>query len=596
MENRITSELDLSLLHQGVKNRDIKLLEWHEPLLTPYLQQLPLTARNFQNGDSKLKIYDRLIHKKSQFLFKSVTQSKRKWESLEEEENSLPLGAPIETYMGCQDEEKLLWQFLNDLSQGDIVIGEILNWRRNQYELKFLCMDGGQARHIKNITIQCEVVQKNEILEEGDFLKCVLTGIQGKVLLGTTDQEVLQKLDPLLSLKVTLGSIERKDFPIHYNYIENENPNSESSLVSDLNQNENDPFINPNGTSYLLERLGVDVSERLSFLDYSVFPLPNPGQCKDHLRKAQSKESAQVYVSRGVEQYKKGECQQALNFYNQALDLDNENVDALVARGALYNSRKQHMRAINDLEEAFKLDGSHKNAKQYLIQIRFEHAGILSKAAKNKDELEQSVTCLKRILELDPEHQEARSKLRILTKPSVFTETIPQIPKITDVPEYIQRKSSTEDKVSTIDLQIKELLEKKRRKAEKKAKKDKKDSKKNRKRSSRTRSRTRSPSPRRRDDHRRRNSSSSSVITIEDKDTDRDRVRHSSSTSAQNRKFESYKNRVPPGGTPLGGRPSRMLYKPPRTEDRPTIEKMDAISKKTSNIKGNLNDILKMLD
>ena len=61
--------------------------------------------------------------------------------------------------------------------------------------------------------------------------------------------------------------------------------------------------------------------------------------CKDHLRKAQSKESAQVYVSRGVEQFKKGECQQALNFYNQALDLDNENVDALVARGALYNSR-----------------------------------------------------------------------------------------------------------------------------------------------------------------------------------------------------------------------------------------------------------------
>ena len=61
--------------------------------------------------------------------------------------------------------------------------------------------------------------------------------------------------------------------------------------------------------------------------------------CKDHLRKAQSKESAQVYVSRGVEQFKKGECQQALNYYNQALDLDNENVDALVARGALYNSR-----------------------------------------------------------------------------------------------------------------------------------------------------------------------------------------------------------------------------------------------------------------
>ena len=138
--------------------------------------------------------------------------------------------------------------------------------------------------------------------------------------------------------------------------------NPDSSLVGDLCQNENNPFINPNGTSYLLERLGVDITDRLSFLDESIFPIPKEGMmstikidlfsamngtskylylehCKDHLRKAQSKESAQVYVSRGVEQFKKGECQQALNFYNQALDLDNENVDALVARGALYNSR-----------------------------------------------------------------------------------------------------------------------------------------------------------------------------------------------------------------------------------------------------------------
>ena len=137
--------------------------------------------------------------------------------------------------------------------------------------------------------------------------------------------------------------------------------NPDSSLVGDLCQNENNPFINPNGTSYLLERLGVDITDRLSFLDESIFPIPKEGtiskkntfiplwtlscnklyleHCKDHLRKAQSKESAQVYVSRGVEQFKKGECQQALNFYNQALDLDNENVDALVARGALYNSR-----------------------------------------------------------------------------------------------------------------------------------------------------------------------------------------------------------------------------------------------------------------
>ena len=71
----------------------------------------------------------------------------------------MPLGAPLECYMGCTDEQQLRWQFLKDLSEGDIIIGEIINWRRSQYELKFICMDGGQARFIKNITIFCQVVQ-----------------------------------------------------------------------------------------------------------------------------------------------------------------------------------------------------------------------------------------------------------------------------------------------------------------------------------------------------------------------------------------------------------------------------------------------------
>ena len=71
----------------------------------------------------------------------------------------MPLGAPLESYMGCTDEQQLRWQFLKDLSEGDIIIGEIINWRRSQYELKFICMDGGQARFIKNITIFCQVVQ-----------------------------------------------------------------------------------------------------------------------------------------------------------------------------------------------------------------------------------------------------------------------------------------------------------------------------------------------------------------------------------------------------------------------------------------------------
>jgi len=90
------------------------------------------------------------------------------------------------------------------------------------------------------------------------------------------------------------------------------------------------------------------------------------------------------------------------------------------------------------------------------------------------------------------------------------------------------------------------------------------------------------------------------VITIEDSDQN-SRSRRSSSSSQSRKESNIRRSAVPPpsvGGVGGGrGKPEKAIYMPPRREsDRPTIEKMDAISKKTSNIKGNLNDILKMLD
>ena len=64
-----------------------------------------------------------------------------------------------------------------------------------------------------------------------------------------------------------------------------------------------------------------------------------PEQCKQHLRKIQAHECALRFVSKGVEQFKKNECQNAMNYYNEALQADNECVDALVARGCLFSTR-----------------------------------------------------------------------------------------------------------------------------------------------------------------------------------------------------------------------------------------------------------------
>ena len=103
-----------------------------------------------------------------------------------------------------------------------------------------------------------------------------------------------------------------------------------------------------------------------------------------------------------------------MNYYRQALELDQTNVDALVARGALYNSRQQYPLACKDLEEAYRLDPGHKNAKNYLIQILFDQASYMMRCSKSKDELDRACSCLERVLTLDSGHVEARKKLEIL--------------------------------------------------------------------------------------------------------------------------------------------------------------------------------------
>ena len=57
------------------------------------------------------------------------------------------------------------------------------------------------------------------MLEEGDHVRCVATGVQGDTVLATTDQTELTRIDPLLSLKTQLGSIEKREFPKYYTYV-----------------------------------------------------------------------------------------------------------------------------------------------------------------------------------------------------------------------------------------------------------------------------------------------------------------------------------------------------------------------------------------
>ena len=66
---------------------------------------------------------------------------------------------------------------------------------------------------------------------------------------------------------------------------------------------------------------------------------------------------------------KENKSQDAILSFNKALQIDEKNVEAFVARGALYANQGDYTRAIKDLEQALTIDSAHSNAKTYLKEV-----------------------------------------------------------------------------------------------------------------------------------------------------------------------------------------------------------------------------------
>jgi tetratricopeptide (TPR) repeat protein len=74
-------------------------------------------------------------------------------------------------------------------------------------------------------------------------------------------------------------------------------------------------------------------------------------------------------VEKGVALIKQDNYYDAILCFRQALQCDENNVEAFVARGALYANKGEFDKAIGDLERAVELDSAHTNAKRYLKEV-----------------------------------------------------------------------------------------------------------------------------------------------------------------------------------------------------------------------------------
>ncbi|KQK81095.1 tetratricopeptide repeat protein 14 [Amazona aestiva] len=185
--------------------------------------------------------------------------------------------------------------------------------------------------------------------------------------------------------KTKLGVITSDDFPLHYKR-SMEVANTAETFEEVLHRSPG--FGNPSLVEYLAEKLGISESNPPSLL-----------------------RSLQI-VKAGVDYFKDGHHVEAMNEYNKALEIDPENVEALVARGALYATKGSLNKAIGDFEIALENCPSHRNARKYLCQTLVERGGQL----EEEDKLVNAESYYKKALSLDETFQEAEEALTKLRK------------------------------------------------------------------------------------------------------------------------------------------------------------------------------------
>ena len=92
------------------------------------------------------------------------------------------------------------------------------------------------------------------------------------------------------------------------------------------------------------------------------------------LLKVQNRTLALQNVQKGISLFKENRSMEAVVYYNKAISIDQQNVDAYVARGALHANEGEFHKAIDDLQLALSLDANHLNAKTYLKEVFIANA------------------------------------------------------------------------------------------------------------------------------------------------------------------------------------------------------------------------------
>ncbi|XP_030073094.1 tetratricopeptide repeat protein 14 isoform X2 [Microcaecilia unicolor] len=334
-------------------------------------------------------------------------------EAREETEDLYAIMPPLEQFMEVpiRDKREL---FFRDLERGDVVIGRIGSIREFGFFIVLVCLGSGTIRDVAplEITALCPLRDVPSHGSHGDPLSYYQIGdlIQAAVKdIDRYHEKITVSLHSaalpshLSSLK--LGVISSEDLPVHYK--QSVALASSNSQIYEKTLEQSLGFANPATVEFLLEKLGISESDPPSLMRGLQRTHFSDEDYASTLRKKQSASWALKCVKSGVDHFKMGRHVEAMNEYNKALEIDAKNVEALVARGALYATNGSLSKAIDDFEVALENCPTHRNARKYLCQTLVVRGGQL----EEEDKLLNAESYYKKALTVDETFQEAEDAL-----------------------------------------------------------------------------------------------------------------------------------------------------------------------------------------
>lgn len=334
---------------------------------------------------------------------------------------------PLESFMNLASKYRRE-RLIKDIDQGDTVIASCNDVNEDGIKMSMICFDNDKKRDLSyvRLDIMCpiektiendkstnissntsEVVDKlRRIYLVNDLVRCVITDVDrgNGTCLGTlTWPANLAKIQNNLEL----GLVSSQNLPLHYQNIDNfeKDPYSYNKKLKRQRA-----FNNPAYIDIMRSKFNLLDSSNLSLMKGLEHFKIDKNETAIELHKQQNKNLALQSVQRGVSLFREGKNHDALLCYNKALSIDDGNVEAFVAKGALYANDGDFAKAIDDFKRALDLDSTHVNAKNYLKEVFIAYAVKLEK----QEELDDSLKYLKKALEINPESEIISSKINNL--------------------------------------------------------------------------------------------------------------------------------------------------------------------------------------